>query len=77
MRRVRLSGLFGSVPCVPGRTLSERYAGSLGLIGVVMLVLMACVYVGEKRWAAMGLDLDGKETLPDWTPEAAAGEAGQ
>jgi NSS family neurotransmitter:Na+ symporter len=50
---------------------------ALGLIAVTMLILMACVYIGEKRWRAAGLDLDGKEMLPDWTPQAAAGEAAE
>lgn len=48
---------------------------ALALIAVTMIVLVACVRVGEKRWKAAGLDLDGKEMLPEWTPEAAAREA--
>ncbi len=48
---------------------------ALALIAATVLLLMACVYAGEKRWRAAGLDWDGKEILPDWTPKAAAGEA--
>ncbi|HLU67198.1 MAG TPA: hypothetical protein VKZ63_13030, partial [Kofleriaceae bacterium] len=33
------------------------------LLGAVLLVLLAMVRIGEKRWRAAGLDLDGK--LPD------------
>jgi hypothetical protein len=49
--------------------------GALALIAAVTVVLALCVRVGEKRWRALGLDLDGKTGLPPLSP-AAAGEAG-
>jgi hypothetical protein len=33
---------------------------ALGLIGLTILFLVVCTRIGEKRWRAMGLDLDGK-----------------
>ncbi len=38
---------------------------SLGLVGAVVLLLVICTAIGEKRWRAEGLDLDGREGLPD------------
>ena len=38
---------------------------ALALIAGIMLILMLCVRVGEKRWRELGMDLDGKEGLPD------------
>ena len=37
---------------------------ALGLIAAVTVLLMVCVRIGEKRWLALGLDLDGKEGWP-------------
>ena len=48
---------------------------ALALIGVVMLVLLYCVRIGEKRWKAAGLDLDGRELFLGSSPEA--GQAGR
>jgi len=51
---------------------------ALALIGVVMVVLILCVRVGEKRWEAMGMDLDGRDLHPDWAPASGVeGEAGE
>jgi neurotransmitter:Na+ symporter, NSS family len=36
---------------------------ALALIAVVWVFLMVCVRFGEKRWAAMGMDLDGRSGL--------------
>ena len=33
---------------------------SVGLIGATILLLVIITRIGEKRWRAMGLDLDGK-----------------
>ena len=49
---------------------------ALALIAVTMVLLIACVRVGEKRWKGLGLDLDGKEMLPEWTAAAADEEVG-
>ncbi|MBX3462993.1 MAG: sodium-dependent transporter [Planctomycetes bacterium] len=38
---------------------------SIGLIGATVLLLVVCTRIGEKRWRAMGLDLDGKLPPPD------------
>jgi SNF family Na+-dependent transporter len=35
--------------------------GALALIAATALLLIVCVRIGEKRWRAAGLDLDGKE----------------
>ena len=42
---------------------------------VVMAGLLVCVRIGEKRWEAMGLDLDGKEIHTDWRPGPETGGA--
>ncbi|MFV8750103.1 sodium-dependent transporter [Nannocystaceae bacterium ST9] len=46
------------------------------LIGVVILILCALVYVGEKRWRALGMDIDGEyppyDEAPPITPPASA-----
>jgi len=34
--------------------------GAVGLIAATILLLVVCVRIGEKRWRAAGLDLDGK-----------------
>lgn len=38
---------------------------ALGLIAAVTVFLMVCVWIGEKRWRAMGLDIDNKIPLAD------------
>ncbi|HSM60517.1 MAG TPA: sodium-dependent transporter [Longimicrobiales bacterium] len=38
---------------------------ALALIAGVMIVLLWSVRIGERRWRAEGLDLDGKQPLPD------------
>jgi neurotransmitter:Na+ symporter, NSS family len=35
--------------------------GALALIAAVTVLLVACTYVGTKRWRAAGLDVDGRE----------------
>jgi NSS family neurotransmitter:Na+ symporter len=35
--------------------------GALGLIGAVTVILTICLRVGEKRWLAAGMDIDGRE----------------
>ena len=37
---------------------------ALGLVLAVVVFLVICLRIGEKRWRAAGLDLDGKEPLP-------------
>ncbi len=44
---------------------------ALALIGAVIVVLILCVRVGERRWLAQGLDIDGKEGLPTPASEGA------
>jgi neurotransmitter:Na+ symporter, NSS family len=39
--------------------------GALALIGVVTLILIVCTYVGERRWRAAGLDVDGDRPPAD------------
>jgi SNF family Na+-dependent transporter len=38
---------------------------SIGLIGAVILLLVVVLRIGEKRWRALGMDLDGREPLDD------------
>ncbi|MGA7616185.1 MAG: sodium-dependent transporter [Thermoanaerobaculia bacterium] len=38
---------------------------ALAMIGAVLLFLVICLRIGEKRWRASGMDLDGKEGIPD------------
>jgi neurotransmitter:Na+ symporter, NSS family len=40
---------------------SPLQQGALALIGAVTLLLVACTWVGEKRWRAAGLDVDGRQ----------------
>jgi SNF family Na+-dependent transporter len=47
--------------------------GALALIGGVIVLLFVVVRIGERRWAAMGLDLDGKDGLPEWSRDASGG----
>lgn len=39
--------------------------GALALVAGTILVLVVCTAIGEKRWRAMGLDIDGKLPLSD------------
>jgi SNF family Na+-dependent transporter len=39
--------------------------GAMALIGAVLLFLIWCVRVGEKRWRAQGLDIDDRQPLAD------------
>lgn len=48
---------------------------ALALIAAVIAGLVVCVRIGEKRWKAMGLDLDGREPLDDWS-SAPSGQGG-
>jgi len=38
---------------------------SIGLIAATILMLVVITRIGEKRWRAMGLDLDGRLPPPD------------
>lgn len=44
-----------------GESVNRQLA--IGLIVLVMAFLAFCVYLGERRWRAQGLDLDGEELL--------------
>ncbi len=48
---------------------------ALWLMVAIMAVLLVCVRIGEKRWRALGLDLDGRDGLPD--PSPAGGPASE
>jgi SNF family Na+-dependent transporter len=37
--------------------------GALALIGVTLIFLLICTRVGEKRWRAAGMDVDGRELM--------------
>lgn len=37
--------------------------GALALVGAVLLFLLGCVWIGEKRWRAQGLDIDDRQPL--------------
>ncbi|GMU36610.1 MAG: sodium-dependent transporter [Phycisphaerae bacterium] len=38
--------------------------GAIALLVVVITFLLICTMIGEKRWRAQGLDIDGREPLP-------------
>ncbi len=42
---------------------SQYQQGALALVGAVTLLLVFCVWVGERRWRSQGLDIDDK--VPD------------
>ena len=44
---------------------SPLQQGALALVGAVTIFLLVCVRIGEKRWRAAGLDVDGKEPAKD------------
>ncbi len=48
------------------RQISEQplAQGALALIAAVLAVLVLCLRAGERRWRALGLDLDGRQSLP-------------
>jgi hypothetical protein len=35
--------------------------GALALIAAVTILILVCVRIGEKRWRAAGMDLDGRK----------------
>jgi hypothetical protein len=39
--------------------------GALGLIAAVTLLMVVCTYLGEKRWRAAGMDVDGDHPPTD------------
>jgi NSS family neurotransmitter:Na+ symporter len=39
--------------------------GALALIGATVVLLVICTWLGERRWRAAGLDLDGREPAGD------------
>jgi SNF family Na+-dependent transporter len=54
-----LGSWIGSVTASPLRQ------GAIGLILGVTIVLVICTRIGEKRWRAAGLDIDGRVPLDD------------
>ena len=44
---------------------SSLRQGALALVATVTGVLVLCLYIGEKRWRALGLDIDGREDLEE------------
>jgi neurotransmitter:Na+ symporter, NSS family len=38
---------------------------ALSLVGVVLLLIIVCIRIGEKRWLAAGMDIDGKLPMHD------------
>jgi SNF family Na+-dependent transporter len=39
--------------------------GALALIGATLLIILYCIRIGEKRWRAAGLDVDGAELVKE------------
>ncbi|MGE0444896.1 MAG: sodium:calcium symporter [Vicinamibacterales bacterium] len=39
--------------------------GALALIGATLLLILYCIRIGEKRWRAAGLDLDGRDLVKE------------
>jgi neurotransmitter:Na+ symporter, NSS family len=55
---------FQNLPAWIGDVASQPLAqGALALIGAVLLLLLVCTRVGEKRWRAAGLDVDGASVV--------------
>jgi SNF family Na+-dependent transporter len=54
-----VKGWVGTVVDSPPRQ------GALALVGAVLLLLLACVWIGERRWKAEGLDIDDRQPLND------------
>ena len=48
-----------------GRATSRLRQGALALIAATTLLLVVCTYVGEKRWRAAGIDVDGRQPAAD------------
>jgi SNF family Na+-dependent transporter len=44
---------------------SPLQQGALALVGGVLLFLLGCVWVGERRWRAQGIDIDDRVPLND------------
>jgi SNF family Na+-dependent transporter len=42
--------------------------GALLLVGAVIVLLVVCTRIGEKRWRAAGLDVDGRQTQSEGAP---------
>ncbi|MEZ5963670.1 MAG: sodium-dependent transporter [Planctomycetota bacterium] len=38
---------------------------AMALVGAVVLLLLICTAIGEKRWRTQGLDIDGREPVPE------------
>jgi hypothetical protein len=53
-----IQNLPDSIRGLGGEPLAQ---GALALIAAVTLVLLVCVRIGEKRWRAAGLDIDGRQ----------------
>ncbi len=66
-----VSSLQASIRQISEQPLAQ---GALALIVAVMAVLILCVRAGERRWRALGLDLDGREPLPNPASSDAGGE---
>jgi len=45
---------------------------ALAMLAVVATILMVCVRIGEKRWEAAGMDLNGQEIAGDFKPGGAS-----
>ena len=56
-----VSNLPASIRQISEQPLAQ---GALALIAAVTAVLILCLRAGERRWRALGLDLDGRETFP-------------
>jgi SNF family Na+-dependent transporter len=54
--------LGNSVKSVAGDPLAQ---GALALVGAVTVLLVACLWLGEKRWRNQGLDIDDRQPLSD------------
>ncbi|HSM14524.1 MAG TPA: sodium-dependent transporter [Thermoanaerobaculia bacterium] len=57
---------WSNLPAWVGSVLDEPLKqGAVGLILAVSVLLVVCTRIGEKRWRAEGLDIDGREPAGD------------
>ena len=65
-----VSNLPASIRQIAQQPLAQ---GALVLIGAVILLAVVCVRIGEKRWRALGLDVDGNEPFGATAPSQTGG----
>jgi hypothetical protein len=61
---VFLAFTIQNLPTWIGNVATQPLAqGALALVGAVTVLLLLCTRIGEKRWRASGLDVDGRDVV--------------